>query len=80
MFNKHSKVNIMDYSKLLNQAHKMALKAKPWILKHEGKTYTAVYSMGQSVYEVFEDGVFFMNINMKSPAKAKQFLDNWLKS
>lgn len=70
----------MNYDKLLDQAHAMALKAKPWILKHEGKTYTAVYSMSQSVYEVFEDGMFFMNINMKSHAKAKQFLDEWLKS
>lgn len=70
----------MKYDKLLDQAHAMALKAKPWILKHEGKTYTAVYSMSQSVYEVFEDGIFFMNINMKSPSKAKQFLDKWLKS
>lgn len=70
----------MNYDKLPGQAHDMALKAKPWILKHEGKTYTAVYSMSQSVYEVFEDGVFFMNINMKSPTKAKQFLSHWLVS
>jgi hypothetical protein len=68
----------MQYNKLLDQAHALALKAKPWILQHEGKTYTAVYSMSQSVYEVFEDGIFFMNINMKSPAKAKQFLKQWL--
>lgn len=70
----------MNYDKLLDQAHAMALKAKPWILKHDGKTYTAVYSMGQSVYEVFENGLFFMNINMKSPTKAKQFLQQWLVS
>lgn len=70
----------MNYDKLLNQAHALALKAKPWILKHEGKTYTAVYSMPQSVYEVFEDGMFFMNINMKSPMKSKQFLKQWLVS
>jgi hypothetical protein len=70
----------MNYSKLLDQAHALALKAKPWILKHEGKTYTAVYSMPQSVYEVFENGILFMNINMKSPTKAKQFLKQWLVS
>lgn len=70
----------MQYNKLLEQAHALALKAKPWILKHEDKTYTAVYSMSQSVYEVFEDGAFFMNINMKSPTKAKQFLKQWLTS
>ena len=70
----------MNYNKLLDQAHAMALKAKPWILKHEGNTYTAVYSMSHSVYEVFENGMFFMNINMKSPAKAKQFLSQWLVS
>ena len=70
----------MNYNKLLDQAHALALKAKPWILKHDGKIYTAVYSMQQSVYEVFEDGAFFMNINMKSPTKAKQFLQHWLVS
>lgn len=68
----------MQYNKLLDQAHKLALKAKPWVLKHEGKTYTAVYSMQQSVYEVFEDGIFYLNINMKSPTKAKQFLQHYL--
>jgi hypothetical protein len=68
----------MNYDKLLDQAHKLALKAKPWILKHEGKTYTAVYSMTQSVYEVFEDGVFYLNINTKSPTKAKEFLRFYL--
>jgi hypothetical protein len=70
----------MNYDKLLEQAHALALKAKPWILKHEGKTYTAVYSMQQSSYEVFEDGIWFLNINMKSPTKAKQFLQSWLVS
>lgn len=68
----------MNYDKLLDQAHKLALKAKPWILKHEGKTYTAVYNMYQSHYEVFEDGVSYININMKSPAKAKAFLQHYL--
>jgi hypothetical protein len=70
----------MNYDKLLDQAHALALKAKPWILKHEGKTYTAVYSMTQSVYEVFEDGLFFININIKSPTKAKQFLKHYMEN
>ena len=65
-------------NKLLDQAHALALKAKPWILKHEGDTYTAVYSMSQSVYEVFKNGEFYLNINMKSPTKAKQFLKWYL--
>ena len=68
----------MQYNKLLDQAHALALKAKPWILKHEDATYTAVYSMSQSVYEVFKDGEFYLNINMKSPSKAKQFLKHYL--
>ena len=68
----------MRYNKLLDQAHALALKAKPWILKHEDSTYTAVYSMSQSVYEVFKDGEFYLNINMKSPTKAKQFLERYL--
>ena len=70
----------MNYDNLLDQAHALALKAKPWILKHGGKTYTAVYSMSQSVYEVFEDGMFFMNISMKAPTKAKQFLKHYMEN
>lgn len=70
----------MDLNACLEKAESMALKAKPWILKHEGKTYTAVFNIQQWVYEVFEDGLFLMNINMKSPAKAKQFLKSWLVS
>ena len=68
----------MNYDRLLDQAHALALKAKPWVLKHDGKVYTAVYSMEQSFYEVFEDGFHYLNINMKSPTKAKQFLQHYL--
>lgn len=68
----------MDLNTCLNKAEAMALKAKPWILSHDGKTYTAVFNMQQWVYEVFEDGLFLMNINMKSPTKAKHFLQSWL--
>lgn len=70
----------MNLNDCLNKAEALAMKAKPWILKHEGKTYTAVFNMNQWVYEVFEDGLFLMNINMKSPSKAKQFLQSWLVS
>lgn len=70
----------MNYNKLLNQAHALALKAKPWIFKHEDSTYTAVYSMSQSVYEVFKDGEFYLNINMKAPTKAKAFLKYYLEN
>lgn len=70
----------MNYDKLLDQAHAMALKAKPWMLEHDGKIYTAVYSMYESVYEVYENGLFFININMKSPTKAKQFLKHYLEN
>ena len=68
----------MNYDTLLEQAHKMALKATPWNLKHEERIYTAAYNMAQSVYEVYEDGFFYININMKSPTKAKQFLKYYL--
>ena len=70
----------MDLNKCLEQASTMAAKTKPWILKQDGKVYTAVFNMDQWVYEVFEDGLFLMNINMKSPSKAKQFLQSWLVS
>lgn len=69
----------MQMDKLLDQAHALALKAKPWILK-KTDTYTAVYSMEHSCYEVFKNGEWFLNINMKSPTKAKQFLGEWLVS
>ena len=68
----------INYDKLLEQAHKLALKAKPWILKHEDKTYTAVYSMYQGYYEVYQDGELFLNINDKSPKEAKKFLQFYL--
>jgi len=68
----------INYDKLLEQAHKLALKAKPWILKYDDKTYTAVYSMYQGYYEVYQDGELFLNINDKSPSKAKKFLQFYL--
>jgi hypothetical protein len=66
------------YDRLLTQAHALALKAKPWVLTHNGKVYTAVYSMRESIYEVYEDGFLVINVNLKSPAKAKKFLLHWL--
>ncbi len=71
---------MLNTEKIVNQAEAMALKAKPWTLKHDGKVYTAVFNMNEWVYDVFEGGFFMMKINMKSPMKAKQFLSNWLVS
>ena len=68
----------MNLNNCLDKARSMALKAKPWILKHDGKTYTAVFSQHDWVYQVFENGEFMLNINMKSPTKAKQFLQHYL--
>lgn len=68
----------MNINKCLDQARAMAEKAKPFILKHDGRTYTAVFSQSQWVYEVYEDGIFMLNINMKSPSKAKKFLQHYL--
>lgn len=68
----------MNMNKLLDQAHLMAIKAKPWVLKRDGKIYTAVYSFEQSVYEVFENGFFFLNINIKTTKNAKKFLNFYL--
>ena len=63
-----------------NQAHKQASLAKPWILKHDGKTYTGVFNHKEWVYDVFEDGFFMMKINMKQASKAKAFLSKYLVS
>ena len=66
------------YSQALKQAEKLASNAKPWILKHDGKVYTAVFNHNEWVYDVYEDGFFMMKINMKQPSKAKQFLSKYL--
>lgn len=68
----------MELNKCLSMAEKAAEKAKPWILKHSGKVYTAVFNQKEWVYDVFEDGMFYLKVNSKSPNKAKQFLQQWL--
>lgn len=70
----------MDLNKCLTQAEQMASKAKPFILEHNGHTYTGVFSHTEWVYQVYEDGFFLMNVNTKSSTKAKTFVKEWLKS
>lgn len=71
---------VINAEKLIQQARNKAAKATPWILKHDRKTYTAVFNQNEWVYDVFEDGFFMMKINIKSPRKAKQFLSSFLVS
>lgn len=68
----------MDLNKCLEQAKTMASKAKPFILEHDGQTYTGVFDHNEWVYKVYENGFFMLNINMKNHTKAKQFLQQYL--
>lgn len=69
----------MDLNSCLKQAESMSAAAKPWILKQDDKVYTGVFNHNEWVYDVYEDGLFMMKVNMKQASKAKQFVSNWLK-
>lgn len=70
----------MNLNKCLQQAESLAIKARPWILKQDNKVYTGVFNHAEWVYDVYEDGIFLMKINMKQPSKAKAYLSKWLVS
>lgn len=66
------------FANALENARKMALKAKPWTLKQDGKTYTAVFNMKEWHYDVYEDGIYYMNIVSKTAKIAKAYLKEYL--
>ena len=70
----------MNTNKIYSQAQKTAAAAKPGILKHDGKIYTLVFNQAEWVYDVFEDGFFFMKYNTKKITQAKQWLKHHLEN
>lgn len=66
------------YEKIEEQAHKMVSKAKPTILKSEGKIYTLTFCQKEWVYNVYQDGFWIVNLNCKTAALAKKYLKEWL--
>ena len=68
----------MNTDKILNQAQKMAMKAKPGFLKIGATLYTFEFDQAQWVYNVYEDGFLMIRFNTKTLSKAKQMLKDWL--
>ena len=70
----------MDCGSIQHQAHKLAAKAKPGIVKIDGKIYTLVFDQIEWVYRVYQDGFLIVNFNSKRLSQAKRFLVDYLKS
>ena len=68
----------MNTDKILNQAQKMAMKAKPGFLKIGDTLYTFEFDQAQWVYNVYEDGFLMIRFNTKTLSKARQMLKDWL--
>jgi len=78
--NNKQREKMIDYNKALEDARKQASKAKPWVLKKNGKIYTATFCLTNWHYIIYEDGFFLMNLNVRTATKAKKYLANWLDS
>ena len=59
------------YQGIEEKAREMAEKAKPGILKVDGKIYTFSFCQREGVYKIYEDGFFLMSYNCKSLNTAK---------
>lgn len=68
----------MQVTKIEAQAFKAAQSAKPGIAKHNGKIYTLVFNQNEWVYDVFEDGFFFLKLNTKKISTAKLWLKDYI--
>jgi len=68
----------MDTTAMLSQARKMAMKAKPGMLKANGKTYTFEFDQARWVYNVYEDLFLLVTFNCKSLSVAKKWLREYL--
>ena len=62
------------------KAQAMSMKAKPIAFNYNNKIYTGVFDMIHWYYTVYEDGLFLMNVNTKSPKGCKEFIIKWLNS
>ena len=68
----------MNAQAILSQAARMAAKAKPGVLKINGKTYTLVFDQNRWVYSVYEDLFLLVEFNTKQLATAKAWLREYL--
>ena len=66
------------YSKIEEQARRLAESAKNEVLRLNGKTYTFEFDQKHWVYNVYEDGFFLLKFNTKSTTTAKKYLKEWL--
>lgn len=66
------------YDKCLEQARKMAAKAKPGFVRHNGKLYTFDFDQKEWVYRVYEDGFLLVSFNTKTLSTAKKYLIDYL--
>ncbi len=67
----------MNVSKIEAMAHKAAANAKPGYFKNGNDVYTFTFNQKHWYYEVYENGVWFMNVNTKTAAGVKTFLKQW---
>ena len=68
----------MDTKAIEAQARKLAEKAKPGIVKRDGKVYTLEFDQREWVYRVYEDGFLLVSFNTKRLATAKKYLSDFL--
>lgn len=68
----------MDTTKILGQAQKMAMAAKPGMLSIGGKTYTFEFDQARWVYNVYEDLFLLVTFNCKKLSVAKKWLKEYL--
>ena len=66
------------YSKIENQARRLAETAKDGILKLDGRVYTFEFDQKHCVYNVYENGFFYVKFNTKSIKTAKKYLKEYL--
>lgn len=70
----------MNADKILNQAQKMAIKAKPGFMKVDGVLYTFEFDQKDWLYNVYEDGFLLHRYNTKTLKQAKAWLKEYLEN
>lgn len=71
-------MSALTYKTVLSDAHRLATKAKPGMLKINNKTYTFIFDPERWVYSVYEDMTFMCDYNTKQLATAKKWLRDYL--
>ena len=68
----------LDYNNALDQARKMALKARPGILKINGDVYTFEFDSQTWDYKVYKNLFLYVTFNTKELKTAKRWLVEYL--